>query len=189
MSRKRQQRKTCIINGEGKAEQAFLRHLNGLYAQTRKCHVEVASGLYSGSGGSPVDVAVKMFQACKGRSFDYGFILIDSDTLTLYDDELFSRAKKKIPTQQRCNLPKQYRSLVSTPCLESLLLEVHGIREHGETSLCKKAFYRKFNKDVHMLTQSDWAKHFSKGMLEANNLNIPTLMNLLKVFSGNFDIH
>ena len=112
---------SLIVVGEGPHDQAFIKHMKGLYDRRdsgQKVTVEAADG------GSPKDV---IHYVVKKRHIDYDrkVILIDSDIPLQPQDHKVAR-KHGITILQ------------STPhCLEGMLLDVLGNRIPADSQACK----------------------------------------------------
>lgn len=183
----RQTSKACIINGEGKSEYFFLRHIHGLYKHTHKHSITIVSPHSGGCGGCPEDVAHKLYIKCMGRSYDYGAILIDSDRLHTPCDDVYKNARARIARTERSTLPKNCRCFISSPCLEGMLLKISGTHPPSQSTQCKSIFRKIFKKDAVNFSSNDWKSNFPTQTLESASEDSPQLKMLLNLFSGNFN--
>ena len=113
-------RATAQIVCEGFTEEAFCKHLKGIYA--RDCGVLVA--IHNARGGSPEEI---IQTALHRRGFDRTAVLLDGD-------------RPLAETWRKKAAAAGHHLLISTPCFEALLLEILDRPVPDTTAACKKAF-------------------------------------------------
>ena len=159
---RRQVLRTVLIVGEGDSEVQWLQHLKGLYV-LRGCGLAVTIKNARGKGaGHVVDVTVRhAFNA----AFDVKAALLDTDT----------DWNEKTQTLARKN---RIQVIAAEPCLESLLLALHGEPVQGRSSAqLKRDFRVRFGGEA---TDSNvYARHFDKEFLDAGRARSSALAQLL----------
>lgn len=152
---------TLLLVGEGDAEVAFLGHLKSIYVQ-RGSGIAVSIKNAHGKGAENViDVARRQRQ---NKGFDAAAALFDTDVG--WNDVTRKEAKKHniVP-------------LLSTPCLEMLLLGMAGLPTEGlNTDQLKARFKQRFGCDASAVAMAD---HFDQELIEKKAADFPTLANLI----------
>ena len=154
--------RTVLLVGEGDAEVAFIEHLKALYI-TRGCGLAVTIKNARGKGAlHVVDVAVRQ---SRNAAFDVRAVLLDTDTG--WNDKTQSIARKAKVQVVPCH-----------PCLEAMLLALHGETAQGKSSAHhKQTFANRFGTQAH--DASVYARHFSFELLEKARSGSPELERLL----------
>lgn len=158
--------RTVLLVGEGDAEVAFLTHLKRLYV-ARGCGVALTIKNARGKGAPHVvDVAIRQ---SGNAAFDVKAALLDTDAD--WNDRTRSIARKA-----------KVQVSASEPCLEAMLLALHGDKTHGRTSAqCKQAFVARFGVPAHDATV--YAKHFGLKFLQKTRTESPQLQQLLALLN------
>ena len=163
--RKRPQLFTVLLVGEGHAEEAWLRHLKGLYV-ARRSGVSVQIKNARGKGAQHViDYAIGQ---TRNAAYDYRLALLDADTD-------WTQAIRKKAAQAHIAV------IACEPCLEALLLRMHGDARDGLTSRqLKQRFATRFG-----LAADEprvYEDHFGRQQLEAARQRLGELDRLLSAF-------
>ena len=152
-------RATAQIVCEGFTEEAFCKHLRGLYG--RDCGVRVA--IHNARGGSPQDI----IQAALRRSgYDRTAVLLDGD-------------KPLAESWRKKACAAGHLLLISNPCFEVLLLEILGRPVPETTAACKKALESILPGNSKCDFRS-YSSHFPQALLASCKL--PHLQALLALF-------
>ena len=165
--KRRRVARTVLLVGEGDSEEYFLRHLKTLYVQ-RGCGVVVTIKNARGKGAAHVvDVAIRM-----SRNADYDIHAALLDTDTDWNEKSQSAARKG-----------KVHVLPSEPCLEALLLAIHGLPVQGRpTARLKHDFAARFGSTA---SQAEvFPHHFPADLLENARTRLPVLrqrLALLKI--------
>lgn len=156
---------TILLVGEGAAEEALLRFLKGLYAP-RGSGVSVTIKNARGKGaGHVVDYAIRQ---CRNSDFDFKMALLDADTGWR-------------PTVQQRALQENVQVLLCEPCLEALLLRIHGQGVMGYSSAqLKQRFEQQFGRAAHDPRVYDAS--FGRDVLEEARKTIQELDRLINAF-------
>lgn len=158
-------RRTVLICGEGKAEEALFLHLRALYSSGRENPPKVTPKKARGKGGNNV-LATLLGQAACGR-YDRLVACLDMDEPP--DADASREAKKK--KVERVEL---------YPCLEGFLLDILGIHVPESSAACK-----------HRLRQVDrrapydagfFADNFPRTVLDSRRAGVPALDALLRIY-------
>ena len=154
--------RTVLLVGKGDAEVAFIAHLKALYI-TRGCGLAVTVKNARGKGAlHVVDVAVRQ---SRNAAFDVRAVLLDTDTD--WNEKTQAMARKAKVQVVPCR-----------PCLEAMLLALHGETAQSKSSAQhKQAFATRFGAQAH--DASVYAKHFSFELLEKARLGSPELEQLV----------
>lgn len=157
-------KRTLLIVGEGRHEEAFLNHLKSLYV-TRGCGLSVTIKNARGKGALHViDWTAKQI-----ANVDYDVVaaLLDTDTDWNTKTERLAKTKK-------------IQVLKSEPCLEAMMLRLIGKPATDDAPALKRQFAQFVNNDA---TQRDhYALHFDSACLQAGRAKEPTIDMLLKLF-------
>jgi hypothetical protein len=141
-------RPTLLVVGEGYAEYEFLCHIRSLYCSDMNgCAMSVRNAKGKGAA-HVVDHAIK---AGRAAAYDQVAALLDTDTD--WNDKTARSARQN-----------GVIALLSEPCLESVLLNIHGVKSVGLTADRKNAFRKKFGGEAH--DDGLVEKHFSKDILD-----------------------
>ncbi len=139
----RQQRKTVLLVGEGKAEEYFLKHLKSLYFN-RQSSTSITIKNAGGKGGKGVlDYALRQQRAL---AYDVLAVLLDTDAD--WDEAQRKRARIEKVLVYECS-----------PCLEAILLRIHGIAPPLQSEACKRLFAQTFGEQAHQANV--YLRHFS----------------------------
>lgn len=157
--------RTLLLVGEGETEVAFLTHVKGMYA-LRGCGLSVR--VLSARGKGPGNVVETVVRHCADRHYDLRAALLDTD-LPWLPEVLRKAATRRITL------------IGSTPCLEGLLLEVLGMKAPWRSVDCKRTFGAVFEGDP--LRSEDYASQFDRPALESARGRVPSLRQLLELFS------
>ncbi|MBC7718879.1 MAG: hypothetical protein H7Z77_03680 [Chitinophagaceae bacterium] len=157
--------RAILIVGEGLAEVAFLNHLKALYI-VRGCGLALTIKNAHGKGASHVvDVAIRQ---SRNAQFDIKAALLDTDTD--WNEKTKAIAKKSKVQVVPCH-----------PCLEAMLLALHGSSVEGLSSAsCKQVFIEHFGEPAH--ERAVYVNNFSAEVLEKARLTSPGLQQLLRLF-------
>ena len=158
-------RRTILIVGDGDAEVAFINHLKSLY-NTRQSGLAVTVKNARGKGA----LGVVSFTIRQGLNADYDVKVALLDTDTDWNDKTQAAARKAKVQVVPCH-----------PCLESVLLAMHGDTAQSRSSAqCKLAFTARFGVPAH--EASLYPKHFMFEFLEKARHASPELELLLVLF-------
>ncbi|MDO5624628.1 MAG: hypothetical protein Q4G71_08065 [Pseudomonadota bacterium] len=162
----RTQLATVLLVGEGHAEVALLHHLKTLYAP-RGCGLAVTIKNAHGKGASHVvDYAIRQ---ARNAAFDHKLALLDADT----------DWSAKVQTQASQG---GIHVVACEPCLEALLLSVHGALRAGRSpAQLKRDFLARFGVQAH--ERDLYAAQFPRERLELARHTVGGLDQLLKAFS------
>ncbi len=169
-SKPRQTKKTILFVGEGPTEKAFLQYIKELHI-TRDMNVVVK--VECGAGGSPESVVERAVRLKGSRAYDACFVLIDQDRPYAPDTVLARRAKKKPPVN----------ILLSTPCIEGLLLTIldhQGFSQNTATSDdCKRMLRDHYMPADKMTDKRSYVRLFSKERLNDRRACVAELGKIL----------
>jgi len=157
-------KRTILIVGEGRHEEAFLSHLKRLYID-RGCGLSVAIKNARGKGAKHVvDWTVRQI---RNASYDVVAVLLDTD-------------QDWTPAVQRKATRNKIAVLTSDPCFEALLLRAMRKRAIGDAKTLKKAFAPYVKRDP---TRSEnYQEHFSHDDLQTMRTIEATIDRLLRLF-------
>lgn len=165
--RKRPQLFTVLLVGEGHAEEAWLRHLKGLYV-ARRSGVSVQIKNARGKGAQHViDYAIGQ---TRNAAYDHKLALLDADTD--WNDQVRKRARQE-----------NVEVIACTPCLEALLLQVGGVpvRPGLTSAQLKRQFQARFGAAAD--EPRVYMEHFSAEVLASARTRVADLDWLLRAFS------
>lgn len=157
-------RQTVLVAGGGYAEEAFLKHLRGLYtskASGRSVTVRNARGTLA---AHVVSETYRM-----ARQLQHTHVVALLDAYTDIDGAATADARKKKIVPVSCD-----------PCIEALLLRMHGDNAERDAAGHKAAFEVKFGMPAH--DARVYARHFSREVVDVARLNCPELNVLLGAF-------
>ena len=157
--------RTLLLVGEGAHEVAFLRHVKNIFAP-RGCGLGITIKNARGKGALHViNWTVKQIQ---NAAYDACATLLDTDTD-------FTPVVVKIANDHEIQLLK------SEPCLETMLLQMLGIKKiaHGRDKL-KDQILPFVNGDPTI--SEHYAQHFTKELLIKARKKHPTIDELLRLF-------
>lgn len=159
---RRYEQRTVLLVGEGYAEVAFIEHLKTLYV-SRGCGLALTVKNARGKGAlHVVDVAIRQ---SRNAAFDVRAVLLDTDTD--WNEKTQAMARKAKVQVVPCR-----------PCLEAMLLALHGEMAQSKSSAQhKQAFATRFGAQAH--DASVYARHFSFELLEKARPGSPELEQLL----------
>ena len=154
--RRRQQKTTCLIVCEGKADKSFLDFLKQTYQNsTWSFRVEKA-------GGDPQSVIRRAKKICSG--YDEVYCISDND--------------KDITM----SIPRSITSLRISPCLEAFLLNI--VYGQSVSQNIKSTFETHFNREAQKIDKDDWARRISKEQLESWRFIFSELNALIEIFEN-----
>jgi len=157
-------KKTLLIVGEGRHEEAFLNHVRQLYAP-RGCGLAVTIKNARGKGAKHViDWTIRQI-----ANADYDTVAAMLDT-----DQDWNATVQKQANQ------KKIQVLASDPCFEAVMLRVQGKNPVGDYHQLKKIFAPYVNNDPTQF--KNYEEHFNKAALETGRTRDPAIDNLLKMF-------
>lgn len=159
-------RQTLLIVGEGRHEEAFLKHVKQLFVQ-REGDLEVKIRQAGGKGA--LHVIEWTGRQIANTSYDKVAALLDTDTD--WNDSVAKKARQK-----------KIIVLTSETCLEAMLLRALGITPVGDARAMKRQFAPYVNQDA--TCHENYAEHFGKDRLLAVRTTEPTIDALLKLFGN-----
>lgn len=160
----RKAKRTILIVGEGRHEEAFLSHLKRLYIG-RGCGLSVSIKNARGKGAKHVvDWTVRQI---RNVSYDVVAVLLDTD-------------QDWTPAVQTKAKRNKIAVLTSDPCFEALLLRAMRKRAVGDAKALKKAFAPYVKRDP--TRPENYQKYFSHEDLQAMRTIEATIDRLLKLF-------
>jgi hypothetical protein len=154
-------RQTVLFVGEGYAAEAFLKHLRDLYtsrAEGRSLTVRNARG----EGAASVISETGRI----ARRLPHSFVASLFDADAERDGRVAEEARKKKIVPVSCN-----------PCIEAVLLRMHGDAEERDSGGHKKVFEQRFGVPAH--DARAYLKYFPREFLDAARATCPQLHELL----------
>lgn len=144
--------KSCLLFGEGSAEQKFLNHLAGFYSGAG-----ITYKSKGGAGGSPDDVISKAVKAIEDGDYHYKLAVIDNDHGSLSD-----KSRESIKAHG-------IHLIAFSPCLEAVLLELTGqaVADRYKCGPNKSAIKKLLDDNpVQKASNSSLNRLFSKSIIE-----------------------
>ena len=160
-------RRTVLICGEGKAEEALFLHLRALYTSGRENPPKVTPKKAGGKGSNNV-IATLIGQAACGR-YDRLVACIDMDVPP--DAESRREVKRK-----------KVECIELNPCLEGFLLDILGIPVPEGSAQCKSRLRQVDQRDPY--DPGFFYDNFPRNVLDARRAEVPALDALLRVYTG-----
>lgn len=159
-------RRTILIVGEGRHEEAFLNHLKQLYVP-RGCGLSVTVKNARGKG------ALHVIKWTVGQiaNADYDTVAALLDTDTGWDAKA-----KKLARRKRIHVLK------SEPCFEAMMLRMMGQPVIGDAHALKKQFAPFVKNDATL--RDHYALHFGVECLNAGRGKEPTIDELLRLLGN-----
>jgi CO dehydrogenase/acetyl-CoA synthase epsilon subunit len=157
-------RRTMLIVGEGRDEEAFLNHLKQLYVP-RGCGLSVT--IKNARGKGALHVIDWTARQIANANYDVVAALLDTDTDWNAKTEKLARAKK-------------IQVLKSEPCFEAMMLRLIGKSAVGDAHALTKQFALLVNNDATL--SGHYVQHFGNDLLQAKKCNERTIEELLKLF-------
>ncbi len=155
--------RTLLIVGEGRHEEAFLKHVKQIYAP-RGCGLVVTIKNARGKGAKHViDWTIRQIA---NIDYDEVAVLLDTDTD-------WSPSVAKIARQKKIHV------LASDPCFDAVMLRLLGVRPDADAKNMKKALAPYLNHAP--AEQESYAEHFGKTCLEAGRGSESTINELLSL--------
>ena len=153
--------RTLLLVGEGHHEEAFLRHVKGLYVP-RSCGLSVKIKNARGKGAQHVVewTAKQMTNA----AYDACAALLDTDTDYTADVINFTYSRR-------------IQLLPSKPCLEAMLLRLLGEKPHPNRAKLKKQFAPFVGDDP--TEHGNYRKHFTRELFESKRNHESTIHDLI----------
>lgn len=158
-------RRTVLICGEGKAEEALFLHLRTLYSSGRENPPKVTPKKSGGKGGNNV-IATLLGQAACVR-YDRLVACLDMDAPP--DTDTLREAKRR-----KVDRVELY------PCLEGFLLDVLGIQVPENSAACKQRL-RQVDRRLPYDT-GFFADNFPRNVLDSRRTEVPALETLLRIY-------
>lgn len=168
--KQRSAKRTCLIYGEGQAEEVFLKYLRGLYAQDSGIAITIKKGK-GGTADGIVLSAVKHIGA-----YDEKCVLLDGD-----------KPKTEMERARKLTTDHGIKLIENTPCLEGLLLAILEPEENlsGKTSAwCKSRFEKKFIEKKQRTELHRYEKLFPKLVLNAARKRVSSFHEIVLVLEG-----
>ena len=160
-------RRTVLICGEGKSEEAMFLHLRALYTSGRENPPKITPKRAGGKGGTNV-IATLIGQAACGR-YDRLVACLDMDVPP--DVETRREAKRK-----------KVACIELLPCLEGFLLEILGHPVPEDSAGCKHRLRQVDQREPYQ--PGFFSDNFPRNVLDARRAEVPALDALLRVYSG-----
>lgn len=168
--KKRQVNEMFLVFGEGSDDEIFLKHLKNLY-HTRSSGIGIK--ICKGKGGTADGVVIdadKVQGAFKKR-----IVVLDND-----------KSEKEMTKARQEAKNKNIELIENTPCLEYLFLLILDKKPNGKNSdWCKKKFESDCIDKKKRDESNEYAKIFTKKLLDAQRLKIPELDKLISIMEGN----
>lgn len=159
--------RTVLLVGEGDAEAAFIAHLRLVYPSRGfgwSIKVKKARGMGA--------LGVVNFAIRQSQNFDYDLKVALLDADVCWDEKTQSIARKN-----------KVQVILCDPCLEAMLLSLHGDVQQGRSTYHhKQTFLRKFGKAAN--DTGVYTKHFSKEILDNARVNSSELESLLAILTA-----
>lgn len=151
--KRRTQRNTILVYGEGSDDMAWIKYIKSLFAR-EKSGIKIDEG----GGGSPVEVLEKMMKRREFLEYDKRYALVDSDRPEIDKARQFAK-------ENRIDL------MISRGCLEFELLSICG----ASKKVLNRAKIKSENAKVEFKkkckhTEKDYSKAFPKNKLMAERL-------------------
>ena len=163
-------KKTILVGVEGDDDKLFLEHLRKLYLTSNALFRPI---ILNTRGGSPVKAIIRTIKKRSTEDFEYTYVIIDSDRT-----EDLSEAKK-IAKLENIKL-----ILLEPLCLDCMLLSILEKRGLSTTAMCKSILKKFCGDDPFNVT--NLATHFPKKLLDKRRKNVPSLNQLIYLFTGTF---
>lgn len=163
--KRRLQRSTLLVVGEGATEVAFVKYLKQLYCRKRK-GVKVTLRNAHGKGpGNVVDTAIGQ---SRPAAYDRVAALLDTDIPWGRDE---ARAQNH-----------GILLLGNTPCIEGTFLRLLGEAPAEDSSACKGRLRKVLKADL--LDAGSYESWCSRKVLEAGSDELPDLQRLISLLQG-----
>jgi hypothetical protein len=181
-------KRTCLVFGEGRGEEKFLKHLRNLYGPNWESNYSIT--ISYGFGGSPCDIIKSALDRCIGKQFDKLAVVLDSDAFAdknFADEKLAAINKLRKAHIAHYSIPHEIVPHLNSPCLEAVLLRIHAVGPRYDTCPPYKGIFKsKFGKYLDEFTDKDWGMHFSMTILNSMSPAIPELQELIRLMSGHW---
>lgn len=159
-------RETVLIVGSGYAEEAFLKHLKGLYT-SKAAGKSLTVG--NARGGRAVDVVAEAGRI--SRRLPHQVLVALFDAALDSEGGATTAAQKRRIVAVRCD-----------PCLEAVLLRLHGDDTERDCAGHKGAFAHRFGGPAH--DPAVYALHFPQKLLNATRASCKQLDELLRLLGA-----
>lgn len=156
--------RTLLLVGEGATEEAFLKHVKGIYAP-RGCGLRVTVKNAHGKGAK--HVIEWTAKQCGIAGYDLVGALLDTD------QDWSEAVARKARSAGICVLK-------SEPLFEAMMLRLLGQSGIGDSKVLKARFAPYVRNDA--LRTENYADHFGRNCLEAGRGNEPSVDALLALF-------
>lgn len=167
----RTQKNTVFGFGEGESENIVLKYLRSQYAQNR-----TSITISDAGGGDPNHILKKATGVRSSYSYNYSFILLDTDKQ--WTETLKKRAREL-----------KFELIGSSPCLEGLLLSIlepSGNFDDWPSPDCKGRFKDKYLRPDRMITERHCGLLFPIALLNQARTRIESLRRVIEIMKGNF---
>ncbi len=162
---------TLLVFGEGLAEEAFLKHLRGIYARNSGIGVTIRKG----KGGDAASIVVDASNV--PGSFDRKIVVLDNDK----EDTEMGGARSEATS-------RQIELIENSPCLESTLLSIlndgKSFSAKG-SSWCKAEFESKYIEKKKRSEPSELIKVFPKPLLDMLRTKVSVLNRMITLMEEN----
>lgn len=160
-------RRTVLICGEGKSEEAFFLHLRSLYTNCKVNPPKITPKKAGGKGGNNV-IATLIGQAACGR-YDHLVACLDMDEPPNHESKRLARSNKVIFIEMH-------------PCLEGFLLQILGIAVPRDSSSCKQRLQLIDPRRPYDL--GFFPDIFPRAILDDRRSEVAALDQLLRIYTG-----
>jgi hypothetical protein len=157
-------RRTLLLVGEGRHEEAFFKHVKQLYVP-REGNLIVKIKQAGGKGA----LHVIKWTARQTANADYDVVAALLDTDTDWNDKTEKLAKTK-----------KIQVLKSEPCFEAMMLRLIGKSATGDAQALKKQFAPHVNNDA--TQQGNYGLNYGAECLQAGRGKEKTIDELIKLF-------
>lgn len=161
----REARKTVLLIGEGDTEVFFLKHIMKPY-NSRGCGVACTVRCAHGKG--PEHILALPSRCEKTADYDHKAVLLDSDIPLPEKNEAEARSQG-------------VELLLSTPCLEGLLLGILRLPLPNNSRQCKRAIKQL---SIDLLRRDSYQRYFPKSLLDDRRGEVLTLQRVIEIASG-----
>ncbi len=159
-------RRTVLLVGEGDADVAFIQHLKLLYIARGS---SIAVTVKNARGKGALGVVNFTIRQSQNADYDVKAALLDTDTD--WNDKTQAIARKA-----------KVQVVPSQPCLEAVLLALHGEAAQNKSSAkYKEAFAARFGTQAH--DSGVYARHFPIELLNKAKVYSPQLAQLLALLA------
>lgn len=166
LRKRRRERKTLLVVGEGHTEVAFLNYLKTLYCRSSS---SVRVKVENAHGKGPENVLNTAIRMQNHASYDCVVAVLDTDIV--WTDSLIRKAREN-----------KVQLVGNTPCIEALFLSLLGHRPPSDTDACKKDIAAVLG--LNLLDKNSYASWCTQERLESLRQTNRGLNGLLKLYEG-----